>query len=280
MNLSNNAKNRCYTEVKRLFILLGVFALCANSFASAKPSTLTATTINIAPCKLDVGWTDWKPFQYLSDENLTAGLTIELLDLVAKEMQCQFTYHQNDWLTSVQLIESGQLDFICSASIAENRHKFAFFSKPYYRELLVLYVRAKDKRRYGDSSLIELFRNHDFKLGKISGANFDSQLTTLQADPQFKDHFIYVNRSNKLYEMLYSGEIDGYFSDPLIVEASIADSSNNVIIESYPLEIKTASMHFMFSKKRTTSTRLQKFNRALVKVLKINKSKFEWFLQE
>lgn len=264
----------------RLFILLGVFALCANSFAFASNPTSTDPTVNMTSCTLDVGWTDWKPFQYLSDKNKAAGLTIDLLDLVAKEMRCQFVYHQNDWFTSVQLIKNGKLDFVGSASVTDKRHEYALFSKPYYKELLVLYVRGDDKSGYGVSSLIKLFEEHNFKLGMISGAQFDSQLTALQTEPQFKTHFIYASSSYKLFEMLNSGIINGYFADPLIMDQLITDSNNATLIESYPLEIKTSSMHFMFSKKRTTSTKLHKFNKALMKVLKTNPSKFEWFLQE
>lgn len=268
----------------RALFLLSVFAIFSNTTAIASPQTLVVSQVdpvtNAANCSLDVGWTDWKPFQYLSDENQATGLTIELLDLVAKEMQCQFVYHQFDWSTSVLQIKSGKLDFVGSASVTEQRNEFALFSKPYYQELLVLYVKANDKSGFGESSLLELFTNHDFKLGMVAGAKFDSQLTALQADPQFQAHFIYANGSYKLFEMLNSGIIDGYFSDPLIMDSLITGSINNALIESYPLEIKTGSLHFMFSKKRTTSTRLRKFNKALIKILKTHASKFDWLLQE
>lgn len=264
----------------RLLFLLGVFALCANSGAFANPSTLTDSTAKIAPCKLDVGWTHWKPYQYFSDKNKAVGLTIELLDLIAKEMRCEFIYHQNDWLTSVQLIKSGKLDLICSASMNQQRHEFAFFSKPYYQELVVLYVRGNDKFGYRASSLLELFNNHDFKLGMLTGAKFDNQLTSLQSDPQFKEHFIFANSWKELFKMLNSGVIDGYFSDPLNMDSMIVDSNNGALIESYPLEIKTGPLHFMFSKNRIKPKRLVEFNKALAKVLKVNGSKFEWFLQE
>ena len=158
--------------------------------------------------------------------------------------------------------------------------EFALFSKPYYQELMVLYVKGDDKSDYRVSPLLELFTNHDFKLGMIKGAKFDSLLTAIQTGPQFKTHFIYANTSNRLSEMLSSGVIDGYFSGPLIMDSLITDSTKNILIESYHLKIKTGSLHFMFSKKRTNSARLPKFNKAFIKILETNSSKIDWFLQD
>ena len=273
----------CYTEAMRVLFLLSVFAIFSNTTAMASQQTLLVSQVdpvtNVGNCSLDVGWTDWKPFQYLSAENKVTGLTIELLELIAKEMQCQFIYHKNDWLTSVELIKNGKLDFICSASVTKERDEFALFSAPYYQELIVLYVKSKEKTSYGDSSLIQLFSKHDFKLGMIKGTKFDEELATLEAEPRFKRNFIYTNSSYKLFEMLNSGKIDGYFSDPLIMDQLIVDSLKVALIESYPVEIKTGSLHFMFSKKRTTQQKLQQFDRALAKVLKSNAEKFDWLLQ-
>ena len=98
----------------RVLFLLSVLVVLGRTTVMASPQTLlvsqSAPLDNVANCRLDIGWTYWKPFQYLSDENQAAGLTIDQLDLVAKEMQCQFIYHQYDWVTSIQMNKSGKLD--------------------------------------------------------------------------------------------------------------------------------------------------------------------------
>lgn len=228
-------------------------------------------------CRLDVGWTAWKPYQYLSPQNKLVGLQIELLTLIEKQMECQFVYHQNNWSNSVEAIKKGLLDFTGNASINRERKKFALFSDPYRQDLVVLYVRAEDKISYDNAKLLELFECHKFKIGMVKSSVYDGQLTELQNSPLYQKQFVYVEKSELLLDLLISGDIDGYFEDPLIFDHSIAEHIKGNLVSIYPLAIKIGAIHFMFSKARTSKETIAKFNRALSEVLKAHPEKFIWF---
>lgn len=272
------------------YILILVFLSLPNAGLLAEPTEVKMQTgknnvdshyrIDKVKCKFDVGWTAWKPYQYFSSDNKLVGLQIELLKLIEEQLGCQFHYHQNDWLNSVTSIKKGDLDFIGNATINPERKKFALFSEPYRQDLVVLYIRSKDKVRYKNASLQELFKLHHFKLGLIEGAVYDEQLLALQHNPEHRSQFRYIDKSERLLDLLVEGTIDGYFEDPLIFDHSLNGRQISDAIEVYPLEIKIGNIHFMFSKNRVTQSMVNRFNHALKIVLTTHPEKFEWFEQQ
>jgi len=228
-------------------------------------------------CQFKVGWTEWKPYQYLDDNGKLAGLQVQLLKLIEQEIGCRFEFHKMNWLDSVQAIKSGQLDFIGNASKNEERQKFAIFSDPYRQDLVVLYIRSENKRQYGNLSLADLFTNHQFKLGMVKGSVYAGNLAAIQADNQYQNRILYVDRTESLFDMLVAGEIDGYFEDPLIFDHSLTLDRYSVAVESYPIAIQMGSIHFMFSKKNIDKKLVKRFNQALAKIRIKHRDKFDWF---
>jgi len=62
-------------------------------------------------------------------------------------MNCEFAYHNKSWINSVKAVKNGQLDFIGNATINQEREAFAYFSASYRQDLVVLYIRSKEKER-------------------------------------------------------------------------------------------------------------------------------------
>lgn len=230
-------------------------------------------------CSFEVGWTSWKPYQYMSRDKKLVGFQIELLHLIEEQMGCHFIFHQKIWSEAVESIKKGNLDFIGNASINTRRSAYAIFSAPYRQDLVVLYVRTNDKEAFNNTSLLRLFQDHKFRLGMVKGAVYDGQLTALQNNANYAEQFVYVKKSELLLDHLVNGKIDGYFEDPLIFDHSLGGHQINDFISVYPVAIKMGTIHFMFSKAKVTQQTVDRFNHALATIRKKYPEKFEWFEQ-
>ena len=100
-------------------------------------------------CKFVLGFDAWEPYQYVDVGERVAGLDIELIATVVKDMGCQLTYQQGTWVDLLMALRQGEVDLLLGASKTQAREKFALFSDAYRMEEFSLYIRKNDKVRAG-----------------------------------------------------------------------------------------------------------------------------------
>jgi len=270
---------------KRILILICLFGcyfldiIVSYNETNASPTNqyLKSPHKKKSPCNISVGWTLWKPYQYLNTSKELTGLDIEFLQAISKELVCEIDFSRDLWFKNMQKLNRGDIHLLVSASKTPERENFAWFSKAYRSHLVTLHVRSKDRASYGAAELKVLFEQHQFKLGVVKGASYDQQLTQLQEDKKYKDLIVPVIEPHQMIEMLATGEIDGYFEDPLIFHHSTTDGEFSNQFESYPIEIKIGDMYFIFSKKSVDYKFVEQFNRIMEKIMLNSSEKFEWF---
>ena len=98
-------------------------------------------------CELILGWDPWEPYQYLTPDNQVKGLEIELIQSMAKQINCHVKFEQGEWMVLLEKLKSGEIDMLGGASKTDTREVFAHFSDTYRHESFVLYLLTENQEK-------------------------------------------------------------------------------------------------------------------------------------
>lgn len=117
-------------SLRVLLILLSLLAPCAQAACSRA---------------LRVPFEDWRPYSYLDLGGQPAGMDVELVQAMAREAGCTVAF-QFDIPRKRRLLmfQRGELDLLLDASDTQERHSYAWFTRPYRDEEVVAFVLAQD----------------------------------------------------------------------------------------------------------------------------------------
>lgn len=95
-----------------------------------------------------VPFEDWRPYAYLDGAGQPAGLEVELLAAVARELDCRVAYVQNvPRNRRLPLLASGELDLLVAASYdGPNTPSLAWYTSAYRHEEFAAFMRADAAR--------------------------------------------------------------------------------------------------------------------------------------
>jgi len=234
-----------------------------------------AAELSPRDCKLRVAWSPWPPF--IEGQSKPSGIHIDLVNWIGKTMNCQLIYQRMTWADSVEAIRSGKTDLLGRASLVEARKKFALFSEPYRESLIVLYVRRGVSKQYKASSVEDLLKQ-GFKIGLQKGAYYGDIVMALKAKPEYKSNFPeYTFTNGPPVDLLLNNSIDGLLESPYTMDSISLKSFEKSLIEEYPLEIFSETLHFIFSQKSVSPEFVDKFNQAIIDVRKTPEYQKHWF---
>ena len=75
---------------------------------------------------------DWKPFSFISDNNIASGISTEYWELIANKLNISYTNSFFDTFNKqLQSIEKKENDLIYSVGHSKEREKYSLFTKPY-----------------------------------------------------------------------------------------------------------------------------------------------------
>ncbi len=217
-------------------------------------------------CELRLGFEAWEPYQFLGLDNQAGGLDIELMQAVAKKMGCALKPQQGTWLELMNSLKAGDVDMLLGASITPAREQFAYFSKAYRKEQFVLYVRAADLATLNQPSL-NVFLTEGKKLGIVSEYHYGGEFSDLISQEQFKPQFIEASLSELNLARLLDEDIDGFIEDSFVARSMLRRKGLDTQISRHPIELSSADVFVMFSKKTITETQVAAFNQALTDIV-------------
>ena len=256
---------------KRWISLLGctfcLLAACTDNQEPAQVKTESPPPV-ITPepskpkCSLTMGWDPWEPYQYLTPDDEVRGLEIDLVSAMAKTAGCDLKFVQKNWMTLLNDIRRGGIDFLGGASKTETRETFAYFSDYYRQESFVLYVRAGEAEKFQGQDLATMM-DGDFKLGVTDNYIYGEMVTDLQDKESLNEKFVAVPTTEANYFNLIEGRIDGFLDDPFVAAYTMKRKGIQDQIEAHPLRIHSGDVALMFSKKSVTPEIVESFNKAL-----------------
>ncbi len=136
-------------------------------------------------CVLKMGWEPWKPYQYIDENKQLTGLDIDLIRAIVKNMGCEVQLEKTPWRRQLFEAEYGRMHLVASASMTEERKKWAYFSESYREHKRVLFVLKGTVNRYQFESLKDIIGT-DFNLGVVRGVYQGEEFARLINSPQFK----------------------------------------------------------------------------------------------
>ncbi|MDX1588570.1 MAG: transporter substrate-binding domain-containing protein [Oleiphilaceae bacterium] len=214
-------------------------------------------------CDLDVGWEPWQPYQFLDSDGHLTGLDVELMRAVASAMGCQLNYRMLPWSrTLFEIRQGGLVTVAAGADKTPERQNYAYFSDPYRKESVRLFVR-RDKQGAFVLRGLEDIAVTGFRLGVTRDYYYGDEFARLMRDDTFAAQVEAVRSDAQNHEKLMLGRIDGFLADPATAAAIARDSGYSLQFLAYPMAIKDDDIHVMFSKAAHSPDMVERFNRAL-----------------
>jgi polar amino acid transport system substrate-binding protein len=216
-------------------------------------------------CELKIGWEHWPPYQFKNEQGVLIGLDVELMSMIMEKTGCSLQFLEIEWLAHLSRLKMGSLDVAISASRTNDREKIGFFSDPYRKENMKLFVRKPDTKLYKFASLSDI-SNSRFVLGVTSGYYYGENFERLKKRPEFARHLEMVRNDDRNILKLLERRIDGFLGDPFVAAALMQKIGVRNRIEEYPLDVYSCEIHAIFSRASVNPEVVDLFNQGLRRI--------------
>lgn len=224
--------------------------------------TFIFTSQVAAKQNLAVGWELWYPYQYHNKNRELVGLDFDIFNAIVSHAGLNVTYTELPWKRHVHYIKTGQMDVAMGSSFTNEREQFAYFSLPYRKEQVNLFVRNKDINAIKLSNLSELTGSR-FMIGIESGYYYGKEFQSLIQDPEFQAHISEVIDLEENIKLLINGHLDGILVDPVTMSSFVKKYRLEGQFSKHSLPIYQADIHIMLSKKSTDIKLLNRINKSI-----------------
>lgn len=211
---------------------------------------------------LIVGWEHWEPFQFQNEQGTYTGLDLDILQAIFAWTQCELSFAERPWQRLLIDIQTGSVDILLGASKTAERMDFSYFSQPYRKEKMALYIRAEEKNNYTFKSLGEIVYL-PFTLGVTRGYYYGEEYEQLLKSRAFREQLVIVARDKQLYPLLLQGRINGFLAETYFVGYNFLNKDNSKKAIRYPLPLYESDIHVMFSRKTVPAELVTLFNHHL-----------------
>ena len=259
----------------------------AAGSAPATPTTTTTTTTtppnsplktNESTGRLNIrgGWYPWVPYQYLEGNNegrKLTGLDVQLLrEAFEGELGRDLELTEVAWDQHQRDVRDGRRDVAAGAFRTRQREQYAYYSKPYRYEEVVMY-----RRRFEPTGTLasrdpgalkqELLAGNS-KVGLVRGYHYGDLVAEFAADPRQASRIVWVDDDEANLKNLLTGEVTLAPVD-LLVGATIAWKNKwTTDLVASDFNLFRGSIHVLFSKRTTDPEMVKKFDAGIEKMRK------------
>jgi polar amino acid transport system substrate-binding protein len=202
-----------------------------------------------APCELRFGWEPYVPYQFAGEDGVVTGADVVLMRDLAAAIGCGVVLKELPWARQLLELENGTLDVSMSASRTPERAEYAYFSAPYRRAEMAVFVRRGTASQNSLSALSQIPVT-GFRLGVILGYYYGQEFEELNRDPTFAAYVDPAADYRTNIRKLLHGRIDGLLVDDVAVmraEARALNVADRVV--RYPLQMPGDEFHLMLSRR-------------------------------
>lgn len=236
------------------------------SIALTLPLTLWTRTDARENCSLRVGWEPYGVYSYQDEKGNPTGVDLELMQMLGKEIGCRIIFKQIPWSRHLLELEAGLVDVATSVRKSTERETYGWFSEPYRKTEIALYVRRGESQNYHLPQLAAIGKV-DFRLGIVDGYYYGSAFAELMKDPLFAQHIEKVLDYASTLRMLIYGRLDGVLAEDVSVLIHQAKTLGLYEqIEAYPLTIPGDQFYLLFSKKSVDPALVADVNATLARM--------------
>jgi polar amino acid transport system substrate-binding protein len=217
---------------------------------------------HVKSADLSVGWELWYPYQYHNKNQQLVGLDTDSFNAIMAEAKLSFTIAEIPWKTHLHFINTGKMDLAMGASWSKEREKYAYFSLPYRKEVVKLFVKQGNAKNIQLKTLSDL-ASSPYMVGVESGYYYGKQYQELVKSAGFRANLTEVIDLEQNVTLLMQGHLDGFLVDPNTMQSFVKKYQMENEFEQYPLDIYNADIFIMLSKKSSQVGVLNKINRAI-----------------
>lgn len=227
----------------------------------------TAFSENRIPEKIVLGYgEDWAPYLYHDSSGNLTGLDYEIVSVVIKRMGSKLVSFRSSvpWARQLYWLGTGQISILTGASRNAEREEYAYFSKPYRKETVSLFVRKNESGKYKIGSVNDI-KDMEFRLGAYIGSYYGELFASLMKNHDFEKKVQLVSSDDINIEKLLKNRVDGIFLESragadLLSSRGLLGTS----VEIHPMPaINTGDVYVMFSKKAVSPEFVHAFDRIL-----------------
>jgi polar amino acid transport system substrate-binding protein len=195
-----------------------------------------------------VGWNDFPPFMQAGPDREPVGLDADLMRAIFKRAGCMLEFVPNmPNKRQTFYLQSGDIDMQFDASEVKERHDYAWYSLPYRREIIGLFVRKGEAQRFPIRRLNDLAIHNWQVLVPYHGFYGQALEDVL---PQLRERrlsYAYVSTSEGV-EMLYHKRADLLVGD-YYSSLYAARQAGLPELEPLPAPVNDNAVHLIFSKR-------------------------------
>jgi len=173
------------------------------------------------------------------------------------------SYVELPWQRHLMYIKSGLVDIAFGASYTKEREQTAYFSIPYRKESVSLFVKKGTAKTIKLKKLNKLI-NSDYLIGVENGYYYGEEYLQLKKNPEFMARIHGVLDIEQNVKMLLKGHIDGFLADPITMQAFVIKYKLQDKFEVHSLPIYQSDIYIMLSKKNHNISELDKINDAIL----------------
>ncbi len=216
------------------------------------------------------GWAYGIPYQYeitgLGGEPKLTGLDIEIMKTVSREAGFRPVFVETSWEENLRRVKEGKFDFALAATPLEARKEWAWFSLPYRKEVIAMFMRSGDTGSLSGQNPIETlkrFLSEGKRIGVVGGYYNGPEVAALLAKEEYTSQFVPVDGEARLLEALLTDAVDVILADRLAVASAARQADELARIQILPEIIYETPLCVMFSKASTPLATVEAFNAAI-----------------
>ena len=211
---------------------------------------------------LSVGWELWYPYQYHNKDRQLVGLDIDSFSAIMAAAELSFTTAEIPWKTHLHFIHTGKIDIAMGASWSKERQEYAYFSIPYRKETVKLFVKKGNAKNIYLRTLSDLV-DSPYIVGVESGYYYGKKYQALIKTSGFQSNVSEVIDLEQNVTLLMEGYLDGFLVDPNTMQSFVKKYQMQNEFEQHSLNIYSADIFIMLSKKSSNIDTLGKINQAI-----------------
>lgn len=254
------------TATRTLFLLSAALVPLLLAGCGEEDNKQKAAAAETPDCQLTMGWDPWEPHHYVTPTGEVAGMDVELIEAAAEHAGCELSFEQSDFITLLNRLREGEVDFVPGATRTEEREEFAMFSIPYREEVFTLFVRSEDHELYADADLASLLENRR-RIGFTEGFMYGEEAEELMARPEYQNRLVSARIGDLNMLRLIEHDIDALIEDAFVassVQRRLGLSDRIVALDEV---LQRTNVRLMFSREAIDEETVERMNEGLEKVI-------------
>ncbi|MDP5135298.1 transporter substrate-binding domain-containing protein [Rheinheimera baltica] len=152
------------------------------------------------------------PPHLIQQNSQWTGLSVELMQRLAQEVDCQLEFVHSPWLRSLQLSEDGKLDVLTHLSYTEQRKAQFAFIGPHHLESI--YLVGDPTEIPATLNLVQLAKDTDLgAIAVLHGAYYGEEFARLSQQPGLSRQLVTISSIQDKLALLRAGRITAILED-------------------------------------------------------------------